>query len=268
MKSAERTLAVLELFSFYERGLTVGYVARELGIPQPSVSMLLQAMRRMGYLDYDNRTRLYTPTIRVMLLGSWIHRRLSGAASLAARLADLKERLGGETTFAAIQNGAKLQYVLTLQAEMPSRLHVASGNRTSITLSAAGRVLLSLKSDEAIRGWLRRSNVEASEARHRMSDRDFLQIMTQIRQDGFAATNGDAKPGLGAVAVAVPSPMGEMHLAIGIGGPIERVLSRRSETIEALLRFKTDFSAAVKQASADRAGEQSVEELHYVESIY
>jgi len=269
VKSAERTLAVLELFSFYETGLTVGDVARELGIPQPSVTMLLQAMRRMGYLDYDSRARLYMPTIRVLLLGSWIYRRLSVAASLAARLSELKDKLGGETTYAAIQNGAKLQYVLTLQADMPERLHVASGNRTSLVACAAGRILLSLKSDEVVRGWLRRANVETSDAARRISESAYLELMAQIRRDGFAATNGDARPGMGAVAVAVPSPMGEMHLAIGIGGPIERVLPRRAETIEALLQFRQDFSSAVREASIDRNDElPSPGDLHYTEAIY
>ena len=72
IKSAERTLALFELFSIRESRLTVSEVARELSIPQPSASMLLRNLADLGYLDYDRLARTYGPTIRVLLLSNWI----------------------------------------------------------------------------------------------------------------------------------------------------------------------------------------------------
>ncbi len=243
VKSAERTLALLELFSQRERGLTVGEVARDLGIPQPSASMLLRNLVHLGYIGHDRATRLFSPTIRVMLLGSWIARRFSAAGSIAQRLEALQQDCGGETVYAAIQNGCAIQYVLTVEATMPNRLQIASGALRSITCSAPGRILLSEKPDDEVVGWVRRSNAEAAEDRLRISETGFATLIRQVRDQGFATTEGDSKPGLAAVAVAVPSPMGDMTLAIGCGGPIERILARRPQIIAALQRFQAAFPA-------------------------
>lgn len=241
VKSAERTLALFELFSQRECGLTVGDVSRDLAIPQPSASMLLRNFVRLGYVDYDRVTRHFSPTIRVMLLGSWIERRFSDAGSIAGRLEDLQVACGGETVYAAIQNGCAAQYVLTLEAAMPDRLSIASGGLRSITCSAPGRILLSLKPDSEVSGWVRRNNAEAVEDRLRVREAEFLSLIRQVRSQGFATTEGDSQPTLAAMAVAVPSPMGDMPLAIGVGGPIHRILPRRNHIIECLLKFKANF---------------------------
>ena len=73
IKSAERTLALFELFSREQRPFTVTMIADALQIPQPSVSMLLQNLDALGYLEYDRQARTYSPSIRVALLGSWIN---------------------------------------------------------------------------------------------------------------------------------------------------------------------------------------------------
>ncbi|MDC6705971.1 hypothetical protein OEZ83_26765, partial [Leclercia adecarboxylata] len=129
----------------------------------------------------------------------------------------------------------------TVEATMPNRLQIASGALRSITCSAPGRVLLSRKADDEIAGWVRRSNAEAVEDRLRVSEPAFLAMMRQVREQGFATTEGDSKPGMAAVAVAVPSPMGDMILAIGCGGPIERILGARPQIIVALKEFQAGF---------------------------
>ncbi|HEX7943640.1 MAG TPA: helix-turn-helix domain-containing protein, partial [Phenylobacterium sp.] len=75
IKSAERTIALFELFSREQQPFTVSHVARRLGVPQPSISMLLRNLREMGYLEYEPTSRTFTPSIRVALLGSWIDQR-------------------------------------------------------------------------------------------------------------------------------------------------------------------------------------------------
>ena len=89
IKSAERTLAIFELFSVRQEMLTVGDVSKSLGIPQPSVSMLLKNLTNMGYLEYDAPQRRYAPTLRVMLLNSWLLDRYEGTAKFVPILKSL-----------------------------------------------------------------------------------------------------------------------------------------------------------------------------------
>src|SRR5689334_13032681 len=104
IKSAERTLALLELFSREQRPFTVGRVAEGLKMPQPSVSMLLRNLLELGYLEYDPHRRTFTPSVRVALLGSWIDRRFGDAGAIGERLSELRQAVG-HTAYIGIQNG-------------------------------------------------------------------------------------------------------------------------------------------------------------------
>ncbi len=236
IKSAQRTLALFELFSREQRPFTVGRVSEALKIPQASASMLLRNLADLGYLEYDRKARTFSPGIRVALLGSWIDRRFSEAGSLGARL-DALQRKVGETAYLGIQNGSAAQYVITQAPENPDRLDVMSGQFRSLTCSAMGRALLSLKPDAEVVTWARRCNAEATEARFVVRETEFLALIRRAREDGYATTEGDVTPGLGAIAAPMPSPMAGSPLALGVGGPIARIRQKRPLILEALRAF-------------------------------
>lgn len=240
IKSAERTLALFELFSREQQPFTVGRVAHALAIPQASVSMLLRNLQELGYVEHDSHARTYTPSIRVALLGSWIDQRFSQAGAIGKHL-DRLQRLTGETAFIGIQNGAAAQYVLSQSPARPDRLEVASGGFRSLTCSAMGRALLSLRPDAEVRAWARRCNAEATEARFKVREAELLVLIKQVRKIGYAETHGDVTPGLGAISVTFPSPMGRTPLAVGVGGPLRRMRTKRNDILTALKEFKSAF---------------------------
>lgn len=248
IKSAERTLALFELFSREQRPFTVGRVSEALAIPQPSASMLLRNLADLGYLEYDRKARTFAPSIRVALLGSWIDRRFGEAGLIGARLDALQRRVG-ETAYLGIQNAASAQYVIVQRPEEPEHLAIMSGQYRSLTCSAMGRVLLALKSDAEILTWVRRCNVEATEERFRVRETEFMRLIERVRRDGFATTEGDVTPGLGAVAVHYPSPMGGAPLALGVGGPIGRLGAKHDLVLAAL----ADFVRPYEERPARRA---------------
>ena len=87
VKSAARVLELLSFFAERRRSLTVTEIARALGYPQSSASALLTSLTKSGYLNYDRYNRQYTPTLRVALLGAWVHDQLFSPKSLS-RLVD------------------------------------------------------------------------------------------------------------------------------------------------------------------------------------
>ena len=91
VKSAARTLQVLEFFDEVRASASVMEVSRALSYPQSSTSGLLKSLVTLGYLSYDPYARLYTPTHRVTLLGSWIE------APVLRQIVQLMEDLGRQT---------------------------------------------------------------------------------------------------------------------------------------------------------------------------
>jgi IclR family KDG regulon transcriptional repressor len=215
----------------------VGDVTRDLHIPQPSVSMLLGNLADLGYLEYDRKSRTYAPTIRVALLAGWIGRRFNSASTLASSLEELHEVLG-EEVYVGIQNGASAQYVQRCGADISN---VDSKQLRSLTCSAMGRALLSAKDDAEIVRWVRRCNAEATEERYKISESAFMTLIADVRRVGYAETRGCLTPGSTGIAVYVPSLMGRHPLAIGCGGPTERMEEKRPLIIETLRTFQADW---------------------------
>lgn len=240
VKSAERTVALFEFFSRQQRPLTVGSIAEGMGVPQPSVSQLLGNLTELGYLSYDRAARTYTPTIRVALLGSWIAQRFDEAGSMTARLKGLQNAVD-ETVFMGLQNGPYGQYVLALPKKSSRSMRALSGQMKLLTMSATGRVLLSLKSDAEIVRWVHRCNAEASEPSLTIASGAFLAIVAQVRNRGFSETRGDVTPQFGAFAVSVSLPTDITPIAVGVGVPIDKMDAKREAVVAALRAVKEAF---------------------------
>jgi DNA-binding IclR family transcriptional regulator len=240
VKSAERTLALFELFALNQRPMGVGEISKALEIPQPSVSMLVRNLSTLGYLEHDRGARTYVPTLRIMLLGSWIHRRFSEENDLERRLEAMVRELD-ESVILGIQNGIYCQYVLAQLPQRPEQLEVQSGLLRPITRTAIGRVLLSLKPDAEVEAIVRRCNAEMTEERLRVRPSEFMEIIEQVRRQGYARTGGDMTPGNGVIAIAVPAPTGRMPMGVGVGGMVERVAEKEEQILAALHAFKAAY---------------------------
>lgn len=236
IKSAERTLALFELFSLHQRPMVVGEIARALNIPQPSVSMLVRNLTSLGYLEHDRVARTFAPTIRIVLLGSWIHRRFSEDRHLERRLDELQKRVS-ETVLMGIQNGVHSQYVLVQMPEKPD-LSVQSGLLRPITRTAVGRALLSLKDDMEVEALARRCNSEVADERLRVRPAEFLDVIRQVRAQGYARSAGDMTQDRSVIAVSIPG-LGKVPMAVGVGGLTANVDRKENEILAALRDFQS-----------------------------
>lgn len=254
IKSAERTIALFELFSATEMPMTVSEIAAALDMPQSSTTMLLRNLTAIGYLDHDRSTRRYKPTIRILLLSSWMTRRFSETGRIAELLGRIYEETG-DVVMLGLQNAARVQAILTRGRERGSpqidfrranrgQIMVRSGMFASLTCSAMGRALLSLKPDPEIRAWVRRANSELDHVRHRVSETDLLEIIAVTRRQGYAETAGTQLAGLGAFAVTLASPVDATPLAVSVSLPVERMAAKRALILDRLFRFREQITAA------------------------
>lgn len=207
--------------------------------------MLVRNLTELGYLDHDRLHRTFVPSLRLVLLGSWIPHRFSATGSIVTRLDELHRRTGGETAYIGIQNGATAQLVLWLNSSRHTEaMVVESGMYRSLTCSSAGRALLCLKSDDEVAGWVRRCNAEATEDRFRVRLSDYLRLMECDRARGYSMTAGEIQPGVSAIAITISSPMGGAPLAVGLSAPIDEIERKKGLILEALAAFRASFEPA------------------------
>lgn len=230
VKSAQRTLEVLEYFAATHSPAGVGEIARELGYPQSSTSVLLGDLARLGYLEQD-ALRRYRPTLRVMLLGGWLQDRLIGDGSLLRRMEQLRAR-HQVTVLIGMQAGARVRYILTLRRPSADAT-MRAGMMRPIGRAAVGKALLMLKSDAEAQRILRRANAEEPDTR-RVDVAEVLEDLSAARRRGWTESGGAVVPGQNVLAMPLPALAGQPPMAIGLGALREEVERQRPALVAAL----------------------------------
>jgi DNA-binding IclR family transcriptional regulator len=249
IKSAKRVLELFEFFAECRRPLTVGDIVKGLDYPQSSVSALLKSLTRLGYVDYNRYTRLYTPTLRVALFGGWIHDELYSESTLFTLVDDLHRRSEGRSVIVGMQNDVYVQYIHLVQPPKPQiPWYIKPGSLRPLCRSAIGRILLSLKADVAVQQLLWRINAE-EEPEHRMSIHDLLKELNLIRSQGYALTRGTVNPNTGVIAVQLPTPPGQPPMAVGIGAPVEDLDENKDRLLELLREAITPYQVRLTMGS-------------------
>jgi DNA-binding IclR family transcriptional regulator len=235
IKSAKRVLELFEYFAECRRPLSVTDVVRGLDYPQSSASALLKSLARLGYLDYDRYERVYVPTLRVALFGGWVQDQLFSQTSLSHLIDELRVASGGQAVILGMQNDIYVQYIHLAQSprqDIPT-WYIKPGSLRPLCRSAAGRVLLSRKSDVEVQQLLWRINAEEAPSL-RMQVGELLKELDQIRNDGYAYTEGTVNPHSGVIAVEMPTPPSQPPMALGIGGPIDMLRRERDHFLQLL----------------------------------
>jgi DNA-binding IclR family transcriptional regulator len=230
-----RTLALLEFFRERKAAASVTEIAAALEMPQSSASVLLKSLFSLNYLDYDAASRRFLPSYRITLLGDWIQRVRFGDE----RLTDLTEALRaetGETVMLGQQTGAGMQYLHIVAATYPLQLAIYVGEIRPMSRCALGQILLSRKPNSEIRAIVRRNNADECIASRRIRETAFIEEIENVRRCGYSESRGRMTAGANTIGMIAPTNDKTHLLAIGIGGPSERIEQKRLQIIEAMRR--------------------------------
>lgn len=239
VKSAVRVLEVLEFFDRQQREASVAEIARALGYPMSSTSMLLANLLECGYLRHGADQRSYFPTPRVTLLGSWVEPLLQPQGEVLRMMAELSEATG-ETIILASPTRDQAHYLHVIPATTTMRMHVGPGTQRPLVKSGLGRVLLSMMGDERVRQLVMRHNDGPFvHEEGRVSLAALQRELSGIRARGYAVILRGVTPGACLVGMPLPLELSGHPLAIGIGGWARGMRNRQQEYVQ-LMRDAVD----------------------------
>lgn len=237
VKSADRTLAVLEALARAPGRRGLGELARELAIPKSSLHGILHTMTRRGWVEADPDGGRFGLGVRALQVGaayvdaddtvSLLHDALDG---LAAEF--------GETVHLGRLDGADVVYLAKRESTHPLRLFSAIGRRLPAHATALGKALLAERTArevDARLGW----PLPALTA-HTVTDRAALHAeLAGVRERGYAVDHEENTDGIVCFAAAVPlrSPAVD---AISLSVPASRVDTATGAAMAAALRRVAD----------------------------
>lgn len=215
VKSALRTLDIIEYVVARDRPVVAQEIAAALVIPVSSLSYLLNTLADRGYLARDGRR--YTPGPGLARLQT-----SAGGFALADRVAPLVRALRvqlGETASFFVRKGWEVEALVTETSEHALRYAVQMGTRTALHGFAAGKAILAALPDAEIEAYLADAERVAFTPATITSADELRREIAAIRQTGIARTREEHTPGiqgigravivagetLGAFSVAVPT---------------------------------------------------------------
>ncbi|MDH7971507.1 IclR family transcriptional regulator [Sphingomonas sp. AR_OL41] len=199
VKSALRTLDIIEYVVARDRPVVAQEVAAALTIPVSSLSYLLTTLVDRGYLARAGRR--YTPGPGLARLQT----RASGMA-LAERVAPLVRALRlqlNETTSFFIRKGWEVEALVTETSEHALRYAVQMGTSTALHGFAAGKAILATLPDSELEAYLTETERVAFTPATITAAAELRREIAEIRRTGIARTREEHTPGIQGIARAV-----------------------------------------------------------------
>jgi IclR family acetate operon transcriptional repressor len=196
VKSATRTLDIIEFVVAHGRALVAQEIATALGIPVSSLSYLLATLVDRGYLVREGRRYSAGPGLaRLQASG--------GGASLADRAAPLVRALRmqlDESTSFFIRHDWEIEAIVTESSEQALRYSVPQGRRLPMHALAAGKVMLVAMTEAELDRYFQEVERAAFTERTVTDETALRAQIAKARETGFATT--DEEYSLGIVGVA------------------------------------------------------------------
>ncbi|WP_046468831.1 IclR family transcriptional regulator [Allosalinactinospora lopnorensis] len=226
VKSADRTIEVLEVLARSTAPLSLADLREELGYPKSSLYMLLQTLVTRRWVETDGRGLLYRIGVRALLAGtSYLDR--DPVARTAAPVLDEVRAEVNETVHLARLDGDSIIYLVSRESQHHLRTVSRVGRRLPAYATALGRAILASRPDGAD---LVPERPEVLSPKGLADRRAILAALEQARTRGYASESEQTGPGLGcrAVALAYNDPVTD---ALSCSVPLARLDEPHSERI-------------------------------------
>jgi DNA-binding IclR family transcriptional regulator len=234
VKSADRTLDVLEALAAAPEKPTLGELARNLGIPKSSLHGVLRTLQARGWVRVDETGTRFGLGLRALRVGAAVVETDDAVSLLSPVLDDLAGKFG-ETVHLGRLDGAEIVYLAKRESVHPLRLFSAIGRRLPAHATALGKALLAQRPDKELATTLPTPLLRLTS--HTLTDPTALMAdLAAIRSAGYAVDREENSEGIICVAVAVPQRAGAVPVdAISVSVPMSRHSSELQERIAAAL---------------------------------
>lgn len=243
VKSAGRTLDVLEALAGSPTRRSLVDLARALEIPKSSLHGILRTMIQRGWVEADATGTRFGLGVRALQVGAAYLQTDDAMGLLGSVLDDLSQQFG-ETVHLGRLDGTHVVYLAKRESVHPLRLYSAIGRQLPAHATALGKALLAERADETVDGlltWPLRALTG-----HTITDPERLHDdLATVRERGYAVDREENTEGIVCFAMAVPLQTPAVD-AISLSVPTSRLDRPTEERIVAALR------AAVAQVHAAR----------------
>lgn len=219
--------------------LAVRESAALLGVAPSTAHRLLVTMQQKGFVVQDPESRRYAPGPVLLAVALSSLQRIDVGRVVRPHLSALAAETR-ETASLAVPEGANIRFIDSVEGPEVVRVTSRAGVAVPAYASAAGKVLLAAVSREEVLRLHPSPRLPRRAPRSITSRAALLRELDRVRRAGYASSNEESAPGLGAVAVGIRDVRGRTIAALAVSVPSERLDDARVGIIGAAARRRAE----------------------------
>ncbi len=225
VKSCVRTLEVVEYFMRMRAPARTIEISDALGIPNSSADEILRTLAAAGYLSYNQATKLYAPSYKLVASAHSIEQDFFGGGHIARMMHEMQEETGA-TVFLTQQNDCWLESVAEIHgcwshpdSEPGYRNEMVWFERNSwrpgTNFAAA---MLAQQSNVAIIQLTTRTQRLGLGPKGPTLMKNLIDRVARTRMLGYALCRRSEEVPVDSIAMPLPTPHGVASHAVGVVG--------------------------------------------------
>ena len=239
-----RCAKLLKACADLDGDITVTSLAAAVSLPKSTVSRLLKATERHGFIEAIGTSQGYRPGPLALALS-----RISvDRSGLVDRMDDMIAQVvaeHGHTGYVSVLEGAEIVAMRLREGSQVLRVVTPVGTRYPAFATAVGRSLLA-RLDDAVIQRLHPRGIRAASPNSPKTVAELLQRVVAVRRAGYAMADNEANLGVGTVAIAIRDPKADRMASACISYPLAAcTASQRSRIVASLLAEARRIGRAV-----------------------
>lgn len=246
VKSAERVLDILELFSAQPGMLKLSDIARKLDMPKSSTSALLSTLVARGYID--GSADGFQLALRYRLTG-WVGGRYARLLRTArVVMVELSAEIKESVFIGVLNDREMVQYLDKVVSTEPLRYDADLNKERHAYATTMGQVILADRTPAQIEEFLKCQPLPALTPKTEVDAPRLLQQILHVRQQGYAELTDTHLLGVSGISVPVRDEAGRAIAGLCTFGPSSRMSENwddiRAAVIQAGKRISADLSSS------------------------
>ncbi len=222
VESLARGLSVLSAFSLERPTLSLTEISQSLQLNKTTTFRLLSTLENLGYLERDEQTKLYRPSLEVLRLGFVVLNGLEVRQVAAPHLRRLVDEVEEAVNLVVLDNH-EVVYIDRVGSKHMVSIYRPVGSRLPVYCTSTGKALIAFLPPEQLESVLASITWVRHTERTLITPEAFKENLALVRGRGFADSYGELLPELGAVAAPIRQHSGEVVAAVNISAPTHRI---------------------------------------------
>ena len=245
VESLKKGLDILQAFTSEKPYLKLQEITKATGLPKATAYRLLKTLIEHDYVHYFSDSATFHLGPKVMSLGFSSLSALDLTEVAQPYLEDLSKRIDQNVNL-GILDGIDIVYVIRIKKRRIIGINLQVGSRLPAHNTAIGQALLAFLSPAGLESF----NKKLSENRERAEQigangQILLKKLTQVREQGYALSDGEFAIELRSISVPVFKNKGEVEAAINV--PVHSQLCSRETLVNDYLPSLMEVAKTLSQ---------------------